>query len=416
VGQGSGGIKVTRWKWMFNARNSNAAMSSPALTSSGTVFFGSDVSTLNGAFYGLNPDGTTSTTQSVGDVTSSPVISERSPGAATIYLPVLNATGASIYSYTNGTLTPSVGCAPFAASAPFMGALALGETQFFPETSAYETLFAISNSSTGKLIFVRQSAPSPCGQIDGVGTQDKFQNVVASGQRIFFAVNGSGHVRGYEPNSGTSSASGWPVSAALISNQLGVSGTQVVGGGADLASNGGVFSIPTAGGSPSWQFPAAGGTLATAYGPAVTSSDELVYGSADGILRKIAIGATSPSHTGASTGQVKGVPALGAGGNVYTANASGDIEAWTPDLQPLWRFEGDASFETSVSLDCARTPAGVKIPGRPGVLYAAASNGKVYAFITDSRGLDVNAPWPKFQHDPRNTGNTATSLTDFTCP
>ena len=36
--------------------------------------------------------------------------------------------------------------------------------------------------------------------------------------------------------------------------------------------------------------------------------------------------------------------------------------------------------------------------------------------VIDSRGIDTQAPWPKYQHDPRNTGNSATPLTDFACP
>ena len=48
-----------------------------------------------------------------------------------------------------------------------------------------------------------------------------------------------------------------------------------------------------------------------------------------------------------------------------------------------------------------------------GTLYAASGT-KLYALIVDSAGLDPMAPWPKFQHDVRNTGNPATPITN--CP
>ena len=52
--------------------------------------------------------------------------------------------------------------------------------------------------------------------------------------------------------------------------------------------------------------------------------------------------------------------------------------------------------------------------GVPGVLYAATTSGKVFAVIVDSPGLDPAAPWPRYQHDARNTGNPATPITN--CP
>jgi hypothetical protein len=38
------------------------------------------------------------------------------------------------------------------------------------------------------------------------------------------------------------------------------------------------------------------------------------------------------------------------------------------------------------------------------------------SFIVDSRGIDTNAPWPKYQHDLRNTGNSTTPMVEFVCP
>ena len=50
---------------------------------------------------------------------------------------------------------------------------------------------------------------------------------------------------------------------------------------------------------------------------------------------------------------------------------------------------------------------GAKIPGR---LVSSAKSWLSHA------GIDRTAPWPKFQHDLRNTGNAGTPLTELVCP
>ena len=47
--------------------------------------------------------------------------------------------------------------------------------------------------------------------------------------------------------------------------------------------------------------------------------------------------------------------------------------------------------------------------GCNGVAYAGTSAGRVFALVTDSTG-PAETPWPTFQHDNRNTGNTATPI------
>lgn len=70
-----------------------------------------------------------------------------------------------------------------------------------------------------------------------------------------------------------------------------------------------------------------------------------------------------------------------------------------------------------MAIDCLRDGTGQAVAGRPlGVLYAPSINGHLYAFIVDSAGLDTSSAWPKYQHDPRNTGNADTNLAAFACP
>ncbi|HEY0093426.1 MAG TPA: hypothetical protein VGB96_03845, partial [Archangium sp.] len=103
------------------------------------------------------------------------------------------------------------------------------------------------------------------------------------------------------------------------------------------------------------------------------------------------------------------------GGYVYTAGTlRGLIQARQPLVEVAWRFESGAPIEASMNLDCARGPDGGVTPGMPGVLYAVTRSGNVHALIVDSPGLDPDAPWPKYQHDARNTGNPTTPLN--ACP
>jgi hypothetical protein len=60
----------------------------------------------------------------------------------------------------------------------------------------------------------------------------------------------------------------------------------------------------------------------------------------------------------------------------------------------------------SPTLDCNRTASA----SGTGAYYFATTSGWLVAYIVDSAGLDLTAAWPKFQHDARNTGNTAVSL------
>ncbi|MET0402081.1 MAG: hypothetical protein ABW123_06730 [Cystobacter sp.] len=112
---------------------------------------------------------------------------------------------------------------------------------------------------------------------------------------------------------------------------------------------------------------------------------------------------------------IKGAPVWGTGGYVYTASSvSGLVQARRPLESVEWQFNVGSPIEASMNLDCSRAADGAVLPGVPGVLYAAAQDGKVFALIVDSSGLDATAPWPKYQHDSRNTGNRETPITS--CP
>jgi hypothetical protein len=113
---------------------------------------------------------------------------------------------------------------------------------------------------------------------------------------------------------------------------------------------------------------------------------------------------------------------VGASGKLYVVGSNGVLRALNAaTLAEEWRWDG-AFLTTAISqlnLDINRDVTNPCGTGQPGVLYVAASSSAtttLYAVLVDSAGLDRNAPWPRHQRDPSNTGNPATSLVPWTCP
>ena len=119
---------------------------------------------------------------------------------------------------------------------------------------------------------------------------------------------------------------------------------------------------------------------------------------------------------------LRNAPILGQGGRLFALAENGALSEWSMASPPVrgWTAPLDPgpapAFEASPTLDCARDAAGLIVAGRPGTLYAASRSGKLYAVIVDSRGIDASAAWPKYQKDPRNSGNATTALAEFSCP
>jgi hypothetical protein len=115
-------------------------------------------------------------------------------------------------------------------------------------------------------------------------------------------------------------------------------------------------------------------------------------------------------------GTLRAAPVIGENDRLYTLNTEGKLRAWIASTLTLVGELplGVTGVDVSPTLDCHRDGAGNVVQSSSlGALYVVADT-KLYSFIVDSPGLDPNAPWPKFQHDARNTGNPATSITN--CP
>lgn len=148
-----------------------------------------------------------------------------------------------------------------------------------------------------------------------------------------------------------------------------------------------------------------------------------VLAAGETMLAGAAAGGLAAGKSGAfvlSGGEViTAAPVLGQGGRAYTVGAGGQLTEWRVASPPtrVWSTVLEATaFVAAPTLDCTRGADGVAVAGRPGVLYAVNKNGTVFAIAVDARGLDVASPWPKYQHDPRNSGNRATALSAFSCP
>jgi hypothetical protein len=99
---------------------------------------------------------------------------------------------------------------------------------------------------------------------------------------------------------------------------------------------------------------------------------------------------------------------------VFLASTSGTILSLDKESNIEWSSVISSRSLTSPALDCARDSAG-NVVNKPGTLYVGSEDGKLYAIMVDSQGIDTAAPWSKFHRDPRNTANGDTALNSFSC-
>jgi hypothetical protein len=154
----------------------------------------------------------------------------------------------------------------------------------------------------------------------------------------------------------------------------------------------------------------------------------VLYGDAAGVLHGAKLSVSAPSFAaGGASGVVSGVdlsvtaPLVGRGGYVYVRGTDGVVRAFDSVFVEQWHWTPSTapSAISQLNLDYNRDVANPCAVGEPGVLYFAATSGtttKLYALLVDSAGLEPQAAWPRYQHNPANTGNAATGLSSWTCP
>ena len=88
-------------------------------------------------------------------------------------------------------------------------------------------------------------------------------------------------------------------------------------------------------------------------------------------------------------------PTIGSDGTIYFGQEFGRVYALEPSSGAiLWMVETQSGITWS-------SPALTGL----GTLLITDLSGRLYAMETDSRGLEAQAPWPKFRHDNRNSGS-----------
>jgi len=94
-------------------------------------------------------------------------------------------------------------------------------------------------------------------------------------------------------------------------------------------------------------------------------------------------------------GLVYSSPAIGSDGTIYFGSTDNYVYALNSDGTLRWKFETGAEIYCSPTI------------GMDGTIYIASNDGYLYAI--SGSGTLANSPWPKFQHDLRNTGNVVTT-------
>jgi hypothetical protein len=195
---------------------------------------------------------------------------------------------------------------------------------------------------------------------------------------------------------GTAGTGGQPVSGPVFDGALLVGVTPGVG----------VFGLSHADGSLATSFPGANvttpGMPSLAAGTVFTG---LVVSGTPALLRgSLSVPGGAATSVPISS-PITAAPVVGDHGLLYTAGVDGRLRVWSQaDLSARWSIQLSTSpFTASPNLACGASG------GRPGTLYVASEGGLLHALVVDSHAFDPSSPWPRYQHDARNTGNPATS-------
>jgi hypothetical protein len=219
---------------------------------------------------------------------------------------------------------------------------------------------------------------------------------------------------------------GWPLNTSHTPRGFAVIGDVLYGGAAtsDSPPLGNLFKTSAAtGGSLSRVYPTDPSLFSRVFNLAVGSGNVAYFGTDSGTTDKSFLslqldGAGAVPTSVPNVGTLRSAPAIGRNDRLYTVNTLGRVEAWTASTMTS-QWSADLTLildavDASPALDCRRDSSGQGLTDKPlGTLYVGGSS-RLFALIVDSAGLDPNAPWPKYQHDARNTGNPATPITN--CP
>ncbi|MFY0571042.1 PQQ-binding-like beta-propeller repeat protein [Archangium lansingense] len=434
----SGTIPVTRWKWMFDGA-SGPILTTPAIGEKGTIYFGTNGT--NGKVFALNPEGSAKWEASLGPVSGSPAVGRASDGTERVYVGAAPAVSGGVLFSLDGNNGTTTSQCPEPGRNLGWGAILSGTTILnvpaAPGLPVMEMAATVSNLNA--VIFLRPDV-NGCSSLGSYATAPG-SSVLSKGFDLY-------HSQFYpsEPpfdriyitardftNGNSNSKVGYTVPEPRVP-VTGMAFAQTAQGSYVLASEG--ATSPDSGGieafdselgdNATWRYPSSFAGVAPVRNLALGAGNVLFFGhevaTGSAPLTAIDLFATAPRTSVPNAGSFPGAPVLGAGGALYTASATGlaagigEVSAWNPgNLALRWKLSDSVGrAQASPSLDCARQADGTPVAQSKGLLYVPALDGRLYALVVDSPGLDKNAPWPKYQRDARNTGNPGNPLTN--CP
>lgn len=425
-GRATASLPVTRWRWAFQG-GTGPFRGAPALGQQGTLYAATSGS--QGTVYALAPEGTRLWEARRGEVLSSPVVGRTPGGADRLYvLARSDEANLSVHTVEGGEATPRCSFASSASSS----SVALGLTTVQSgQSGSLETAMAVVGGQL--LLAIQPEASTPCRSTPATSAESA--SLVLKGSDMYTGSLQEGRVLAYRltSNTGWVSKQGFNTSATPVSPRWMAStddGWVIATGGqrSGTEEDGGALAVRDSNGSNLWRFAqAVEGWLEA--GPAAVGLGNTLYfsrwkDSEAAQLVAVELGASSARATAADSGALLATPVLGDTGELYTATAGtaqgaqlSEVAAWSQEgLTPRWRLTGEVGrVEGTPNLDCARDAQGAGLGVPYGLLYVPSMDGKLYAFLVDSPRLSVAAPWPRFQHDARNSGNPATQHNDG-CP
>lgn len=419
TGSGSTTVNVTRWKWVFNAQG--GIKSTPAIGQLGTIYFGTEAGSV-GKVFALNPDGTKKWDKVTGAVLGSPAVGAWNGSSELVYVADTSTASVSLYALDGAGGDVRQQC-PYSTGSPVVvGATAVLDTTV--SSSPVETgLFVVNNY--GSAIGIRPDAVGSqaleCVRLDNSRTMPSMTangSLAVENGGVFYYPTETKRIVKYAFDSGATLR--WSVDPSA-QRLFGVAlvGDQAIGAGGIDYDQGGVFSVPREAVSAPSLVSALPETPSGRIYQFVSGNNGLLYfgqetASNQGRLVRYDLTGTRIDTFVSNAGVFQSAPVLGTGDILYTVSTTGEVGAWlTSGLSTQWKLAGLGAAGASLTHDCRRDDAGSPQAGYPGVLYVPAG-GKLHAFVVDSRGLDTSAPWPKYQHDSRNTGNPDTPISS--CP
>jgi len=344
-------------KWSLSLNNE--IYSSPAIGSDGTIYVGSDDSTL----YAINPNGMQKWAFNTGGkIFSTPAIISD----GTIYVGCENG---NLYAINpNGTKKWSLSISPNneIVSSP---AIAGDETIYIG--SQDNKLYAINPDGTQKWTIATGGAIKSCPAIGSDGTI-----YVGCDDTKLYAINPDGTQK-WAFNTGD---------GIFSSPAIGFDGTIFVG-----CEDYNLYAI-NPDGTKKWSFLLNNEIISS---PAIGSDGTIYIGGEDGNLYAINPNGTKKWSLSISpNNEIVSSPAIGSDGTIHIGSFDSKLYAINPNGTQKWAFNTGGVIFSSLSI------------GSDGTIYVGCDDHYFYAIYSDCGGI-ANTGWSKFRGDIKNTGNSA---------